>query len=143
MAENYRERAEWQALNRIWKAVPASARESVRDDFRVITEMIKAGAAASATLPASPAPAPEPCPGGETNFLAGLSADARRLTLGLITREGFNIYDYLMELTVSSRAADAQELFDAYVSQRDIDDDQEAALMELAEACMAKAGRGA
>lgn len=144
MAENYRERAEWQALNRIWKAVPASAREGVRDDFRVITEMIKAGAAVSATQAAqTSASAPEPCPGGETNFLAGLSADARRLTLGLITREGFNIYDYLMELTLSSRAANAQELFDAYVSQRDIDDDQEAALMELAEACMAKAGRGA
>lgn len=141
MAENYRERAEWQALNRIWKAVPAAARESVKDDFRVITELIKAGAASAPTV--APVPAPAAHAGGETNFLAGLSADARRLALGLITREGFNIYDYLMELAVRSRAADAQELFDAYVSQREIDDEDEAALMELAEACMAKAGYGA
>lgn len=148
MAENYRERAEWQALNRIWKAVPAAARENVRDDFRVITDMIKAGAAvpAAQAAAAEPKPAVEPNPaaraGGETNFLAGLSAEARRLALGLITREGFNIYDYLMELARSSRAADAQELFDAYVSQKDIDDADEAALMELAEVCMAKAGVG-
>lgn len=140
MAENYRERAEWQALNRIWKAVPAAARESVKDDFRVITEMIKAGAAAPAAQAAAIASAPVVRAGGDTNFLAGLSTDARRLALGLITREGFNLYDYLMELAVSARAADAQELFDAYVSQRDIEDDQEAALMELAEVCMAKVG---
>ena len=140
MAENYRERAEWQALNRIWKAVPAAARENVRDDFRVITDMIKAGAAVPAAQAAAAEPSPAVRTGGETNFLAGLSAEARRLALGLITREGFNIYDYLMELAESSRAADAQELFDAYVSQKDIDDADEAALMELAEVCMAKAG---
>lgn len=140
MAENYRERAEWQALNRIWKAVPAAARETVREDFRVITEMIKSGTAA---ISKAPAPFQAVRPGGETNFLAGLSADARRLALGLITREGFNIYDFLTELAATSRAADAQELFDAYVSQRDIDDEDESALMELAQACMTKAGRGA
>lgn len=140
MAENYRELAEWQALNRIWKAVPAAARESVRDDFRIITDMIKAGATASAVKAEPPAQARAARAGGENNFLAGLSPEARRLVLGLITREGFNLYDYLMELALSSCAADAQELFDAYVSQKDIDDGQEAALMELAEVCMAKAG---
>lgn len=140
MAENYRELAEWQALNRIWKAVPAATRESVRDDFRIITDMIKAGATASAVKAEPPAQAWAARAGGETNFLAGLSAEARRLALGLITREGFNLYDYMMELALTSRAADAQELFDAYVSQKDIDDGQEAALMELAEVCMAKAG---
>lgn len=143
MAENYRELAEWQALNRIWKAVPAAARESVKDDFRVITDMIKARAGASAVMAESAAQERAMTVGGETNFLAGLSAEARRLALGLITREGFNPYDYLMELALTSRAADAQELFDAYVSQKDIDDGQEAALMELAEVCMVKAGKRA
>lgn len=141
MADNYRDKPEWQALNRIWKAVPAAARDGVKDDFRIITELIKAQSAPS-VQPAAPAPqavAPAAAREPDTNFLAGLSAGARKLALTLLTREGFNVYDYLRELAVNSRAADAGELFDAYVSQRDIGDEDEAALMEIIEACMARA----
>ena len=143
MAEDYRNSREWQALNRIWKAVPAFARDNVKDDFRIITEMIKMPAAA-APVQEEKKPAPAPAPAapvavGATNFLAGLSADARKLALSLLTKEGFNLYDYLVELAAKSRATDAEELFDAYVSQRDIDDDQEEALMEIIRACLKRA----
>ena len=138
MAEEYRDSREWQALNRIWKAVPAAAREAVKEDFRIITEMIKRPAAAAAPEAKKPVQAVAPAVGA-TNFLAGLSADARKLALSLLTKEGFNLYDYLVELAAKSRAQDAEELFDAYVSQRDIDDGQEDALMEIIRACLKRA----
>lgn len=150
MADNYKVSMEWQALNRIWKAVPASARDAVKDDFRIITEMIKSepakasGAAVAAnaqpTAAAKPAAAPAQAGVGETNFLVGLSPDACRLALRLMTKEGFNIHDYLIDLARGTNASDAEELFDAYVSQRDIDDDQEEALMEIIRVCIRKAG---
>ncbi len=147
MADDYRVSKEWQALNRIWKAVPASARESVKDDFRIITEMIKSAQKPAAEKPAAAAPvavpvaAPVQAPSvGDTNFLAGLSAGAKKLALGMLTKEGFNLYDFLVELAIKSKANDAEELFDAYVSQRDIDDEQEEALMEIINVCIRKAG---
>ncbi len=151
MADDYRVSKEWQALNRIWKAVPASARESVKDDFRIITEMIKSGQQTvekkQIDIPAKPAAAPAvqtpAMPQGDTNFLAGLSAGAKKLALGMLTKEGFNLYDFLVELALKTKAADAEELFDAYVSQRDIDDEQEEALMEIINVCIRKAGIGA
>ena len=127
---------EWQALNRIWKAVPVAARDGVKEDFRVITELIRRPAAAA--KPEAKA-AVKPVVTGETNFLAGLSADARKLALSLLTKEGFNLYDYLVELMAKTRAQNAEELFDAYVSQRDIDDEQEAALMEIIGVCFKRA----
>ena len=145
MSDNYKGSKEWQALNRIWKAVPAAAREGVKEDFRIITEMIKSE---PAQVPAKPTPVQAAATSapvnaavsvGETNFLAGLSAGARKLALTLLTKEGFNIYDYLMELAVRSKATDAEELFDAYVSQKDIEDDQEEALMEIINVCIRKA----
>lgn len=139
MAEDYRNSREWQALNRIWKAVPVFARDGVKEDFRVITEMIKkpvAAAVAEEKKPAAAPAAPAAPAVGATNFLAGLSADARKMALSLLTKEGFNLYDYLVELAAKTRAADAEELFDAYVSQRDIDDGQEDALMEIITACL-------
>jgi hypothetical protein len=114
----------------------------VKDDFRVITELIKRPAAAPAVQEKKPEPvaAVQSAPAvGATNFLAGLSADARKLALSLLTKEGFNLYDYLVELAAKTRAQDAEELFDAYVSQRDIDDDHEDALMEIIEACLKRA----
>ena len=147
MADDYRVSQEWQALNRIWKVVPASARESVKDDFRIITEMIKSAQKPAAEKPAAAAPvavpvaAPVQAPSvGDTNFLAGLSAGAKKLALGMLTKEGFNLYDFLVELAIKSKANDAEELFDAYVSQRDIDDEQEEALMEIINVCIRKAG---
>ena len=147
MFDNYKGSKEWQALNRIWKAVPAAAREGIKEDFRVITEMIKS-LQQQAEIKTEPVPEKKTVssvqlPQGDTNFLAGLSADAKKLALGMLTREGFNLYDFLVELAVKSRAADAEELFDAYVSQRDIDDGQEDALMEIINVCIRKAGIGA
>ena len=138
MAEDYRNSREWQALNRIWKTVPAFARDNVKEDFRVITEMIKRPAAAPVQQEEKkPMAAPAaPTAAGATNFLAGLSADARKMALSLLTKEGFNLYDYLVELAAKSRAHDAEELFDAYVSQKDIEDGQEDALMEIIGACL-------
>ncbi|MBQ4089499.1 MAG: hypothetical protein IJC56_06435 [Clostridia bacterium] len=134
MAEDYRNSREWQALNRIWKAVPAFARDNVKEDFRVITEMIKRPA--QQEIKKTEAAPAAPTAAGATNFLAGLSADARKMALSLLTKEGFNLYDYLVELAAKSRAHDAEELFDAYVSQRDIEDGQEDALMEIIGACL-------
>ena len=41
MAEEYRTSPQWQALNRIWKAVPQSAREGVKADFKTVTDFVK------------------------------------------------------------------------------------------------------
>ena len=108
MAEEYRTSPQWQALNRIWKAVPLSAREGVKADFKTVTDFVKEAYARSA--PETQAPA---APQGETNFLAGLSPQARKLALTELTRNGFDVYGFLAELLRETRAQDAQELFDA------------------------------
>ena len=136
MAGDYRSSREWQALNRIWKAVPAQAREGVKEDFRLITEIIKGNAPdAPRSAPTAAAPAVR---GPRENYLEGMSGAAKKLALGLLTREGFDIYAFLEKLMISSGAVDAQELWDAYVSERDIGDGDEDALREIIEACVSR-----
>lgn len=134
MADDYRNSREWQALNRIWKAVPVQTRENVKDDFRIITDLIKSGAREEKT----PAPAPAAPRAGRENYLEGLSRQAKKLALTLLTREGFDIYAFLEELMISSRAQSADELWDAYVSERDIEEENEAALREMIEICVSR-----
>lgn len=147
MAEDYRASKEWQALNRIWKAVPAAAREGVKEDFRLITERLRQEYRPAPVLredQAVPAPAL-----GETaavedsyeeeNYLAGLSAAARRLALSALTKDGFNLYACLMRLISQTKAADADELWDAYVSQHDAEEEQEEPLREIMELCLRRA----
>ena len=136
MAGDYRSSREWQALNRIWKAVPAQAREGVKEDFRLITEIIK-GIAPDAPRSA-PTAAAHAVRGPRENYLEGMSGAAKKLALGLLTREGFDIYAFLEKLMISSGAVDAQELWDAYVSERDIGDGDEDALREIIEACVSR-----
>jgi len=154
--QDYRSSPEWQALNRIWKAVPASAREGVKEDFRIITEVIKGmgqkeespktASAVTASATAQPAPvqpvpvqsAPAAIPGGRENFLRGMSAPAKKLALSILTREGFDIYGYLETLMAQSRAKTADDLWDAYVSERDIDEENEDALREIIEVCVSR-----
>ena len=136
MAGDYRSSREWQALNRIWKAVPAQNREGVKEDFRLITEIIKGIAPdAPRSAPAAAAPAAR---GPRENYLEGMSGAAKKLALGLLTREGFDIYAFLEKLMISSGAVDAQELWDAYVSERDIEDGNEDALREIIEVCVSR-----
>lgn len=138
--QDYRSSREWQALNRIWKVVPVSAREGVKEDFRLITEVIKGmGQKEEAPKPAPVAPAmPAANPGARENFLKGMSAPARKLALSILTREGFDIYGYLETLMAQSKARTADELWDAYVSERDIEEENEDALREIIEVCVAR-----
>jgi hypothetical protein len=136
MADDYKSSREWQALNRIWKAVPGSAREAVRDDFRLIAEFFK-GKAENPAPQSAPTAAPAPR-GPRENYLEGMSDGAKRLALRLLTREGFDIYAFMEELMVSSGAEDAQELWDAYVSERDMDDENEDAIREICSACISR-----
>ena len=143
MAEEYRTSPQWQALNRIWKAVPQSAREGVKADFKTVTDFVKATYAQSAAETSRPeTPRPETrasaAPQGETNFLAGLSPQARKLALTELTRNGFDIYGFLAELLRETRAQDAQEMFDAYLTRRDVEDEQVEPLMEIIRACMGR-----
>lgn len=138
MAEEYRTSPQWQALNRIWKAVPLSAREGVKADFKTVTDFVKEAYAQRA--PETPAPETQApaAPQGETNFLTGLSPQARKLALTELTRNGFDVYAFLAELLRETRAQDAQELFDAYLTRRDVEDEQVEPLMEIIRACMAR-----
>ena len=143
MAEEYRTSPQWQAINRIWKAVPQSAREGVKADFKTVTDFVKATYAQNASeTPRPEMPRPEmrasAAPQGETNFLAGLSPQARKLALTELTRNGFDVYGFLAELLRETRAQDAQELFDAYLTRRDVEDEQVEPLMEIIRACMAR-----
>ena len=138
MAEEYRTSPQWQALNRIWKAVPLSAREGVKADFKTVTDFVKEAYAQRAPeTPRQETQAPA-APQGETNFLAGLSSQARKLALTELTRNGFDVYAFLAELLRETRAQDAQELFDAYLTRRDVEDEQVEPLMEIIRACMAR-----
>ena len=144
--EDYRSSPQWQALNRIWKAMPAASREGVKEDFRIITELIK-GMGAPAEKPAEvkperpAAPVIKPAvPGERENFLKGMSPAARKLALSLLTKEGFDIYAFLENLCVTSKAKDADELWDAYVSERDIEEENEDALREMVEVCISRRG---
>lgn len=138
MAEEYRTSPQWQALNRIWKAVPLSAREGVKADFKTVTDFVKEAYAQRAPeTPRQETQAPA-APQGETNFLTGLSPQARKLALTELTRNGFDVYAFLAELLRETRAQDAQELFDAYLTRRDVEDEQVEPLMEIIRACMAR-----
>ena len=138
MAEEYRTSPQWQALNRIWKAVPLSAREGVKADFKTVTDFVKEAYAQRAPeTPRQETQAPA-APQGETNFLTGLSLQARKLALTELTRNGFDVYGFLAELLRETRAQDAQELFDAYLTRRDVEDEQVEPLMEIIRACMAR-----
>lgn len=138
MAEEYRTSPQWQALNRIWKAVPQSAREGVKADFKTVTDFVKATYAQSASETPRPETPASAAPQEETNFLAGLSPQARKLALTELTRNGFDIYGFLAELLRETRAQDAQEMFDAYLTRRDVEDEQVEPLMEIIRACMAR-----
>ena len=138
MAEEYRTSPQWQALNRIWKAVPQSAREGVKADFKIVTDFVREAYARQDEAPQKP-PKPAPAaPQGETNFLAGLSPEARRLALTELTRNGFDVYGFLAELMRQSHARDPQELFDAYLTRRDVEEEQVEPLMEIIRACIAR-----
>jgi hypothetical protein len=144
---DYRSSPQWQALNRIWKAVPAASREGVKEDFRIITELIKGmGTPAEKSVETkkeNPAPVPaakSAAPGERENFLKGMSPAARKLALSLLTKEGFDIYAFLENLCVTSKAKDADELWDAYVSERDIEEENEDALREMVEVCISRRG---
>ena len=67
-----------------------------------------------------------------------LSPQARKLALTELTRNGFDIYGFLAELLRETRAQDAQEMFDAYLTRRDVEDEQVEPLMEIIRACMAR-----
>ena len=134
MAADYKDTREWQALNRIWKTVPQARRGEVQEDFRLIAESIKrAGISPGDDAEAKPASAPR------ENYLAGMSAAAKKLALRLITSQGFDIYAFLENLLRSSGAQSAQELWDAYVSQADVADEDEEALREIVRVCAARA----
>lgn len=141
MAQDYRQLPEWQALNRIWKAVPAAAREQVKEDFRIVSQAVKAQAEAAPAAPEKPVQAEAPAQNAaDENFMVGMSKEARAFYLGVLTREGFDIYAYVMKLIPSSQAQNLEELWDAYVSQRDVEEEDEAALTEIMTACLKRAG---
>ena len=115
---DYRDLPEWQALNRIWKAVPAQAREGVKEDFRLITDRIKA---LSSDAPAEKAPAQSAKKeAAAQNYLAGLSIEDRKYAVTLIAK-GFDICAYIAALAADGIGE--EEIFDCFVAERDVDED--------------------
>ena len=60
------------------------------------------------------------------------------LDVKLVHEVASHLHGFLAELLRETRAQDAQELFDAYLTRRDVEDEQVEPLMEIIRACMAR-----
>lgn len=131
MPDDYKSSPQWQALNRIWKSVPPQSRDSVKEDFRLITELVRAQTDIKPAADVTPAPQSKQPLAPRENVMSGLSRAAKSFFLGLVTKEGFDVCAFLQSLIDEGAASDAEQLFDAYVSRRDIDEEDTDALMEI------------
>jgi len=94
MEPEYKQTLEWQALSRIWKAIPADKRQSLMEDFRLLTDWVKKDMELSR-------PKPEEDPQPETGFLNGVSPRIKMLVLKRLTAGQGNLYDQCMEIARS------------------------------------------
>ncbi len=73
---------EWQSLNRIWKTMTAAQRATVQEEFKCLTDFVKANVAKD--------PA--------TSYLDGLSPEARKFLLDEVKAGEPNLYHSLMSV---------------------------------------------
>lgn len=136
MADDYKASSHWQALNRIWKALPVSAREERKDDFRLITDMVKEKSVATADQPEAHTKVEY---GFENRFLAGMSKATKAYALTCLTQEHTDIYKTIMDFIVENSLRDMDNLWEKYTSDINITTDDESAVREIMCICLERA----
>lgn len=137
MADDYKSSSHWQALNRIWKALAAPAREAVKDDFRLLTEMVKEKSDPSSAVPAE-APA-KPEYDFENRYLDGMSKAAKAYALKCLTQEHRDVYKEISDLIVTDKIRDMDTLWEKYRAANGVASDGIPAVREIMCFCLERA----
>ena len=137
MADDYKESAHWQALNRIWKAIPAAAREAVKDDFKLLTDFVKeSGAPTQATPAEAPAPAEY---GFENRYLEGLSKAAKGYALSRLMTGRGDAYREILDFVSQNKLRDMDAARERYAAANEIPPESVPAVRELLCVCLERA----
>lgn len=137
MADDYKESAHWQALNRIWKAIPAAAREAVKDDFKRLTDFVKES---GAPIPAAPAETPAPAEYGfENRYLDGLSKAAKTYALSRLTAGRGDAYREILDFVTENKLRDMDAAWTRYAAANEIAPESVPAVREILCVCLERA----
>ncbi len=137
MADGYKESAHWQALNRIWKAIPAAAREAVKDDFKSITDFIREK---GEPAPAAPAEAPAPAEYGfENRYLEGMSKAAKGYALSRLTAGRGDAYREILDFVSQNKLRDMDAAWARYAAENEIASESVPAVREILCVCLERA----
>lgn len=131
MENDYRAGANWQALNRIWKALSPVARESAKEDFRLLADMVKAGGAAAAPA--------ENEYDFENRYLEGMSKAAKAYALGCLTLHRTDVYAKISECVRAHQIRDMDSLWAQYARENEVSPADEAAVREIMCFCLERA----
>ena len=135
MPDDYKSSPNWQALNRIWKVLPPAARETVQDDFRMLTDLVK-----ERRDPAEGAtPAAKPGFDYENRYLDGMSRQTKRFALKRLTLKHTDVYQEIADLIAEQKIADMDALWDAYTAAHGAPGEDEPALREIMCVCLERA----
>jgi hypothetical protein len=137
MADDYKESAHWQALNRIWKAIPAAAREAVKDDFKLMTDFVKESGAPTLAAPAE-APAPAEY-GFENRYLDGLSKAAKGYALSRLMTGLGDAYREILDFVSQNKLRDMDAAWERYAAAIEIPPESVPAVRELLCVCLERA----
>lgn len=129
MEPEYKQTLEWQALSRIWKAIPADKRQGLMEEFRLLTDWVKKDMELS-----KPQPTEEPQP--DTGFLNGVSPRIKMLVLKRLTAGQGNLYDRCMEAVRSG--SDENSLWKTLLSEDASLAPSEKDVRELIRVCMGR-----
>ena len=137
MADDYRESAHWQALNRIWKAIPTAAREAVKDDFKLLTDFVKESCEPK---PAIPAEAPVQAEYAfENRYLDGLSKAAKGYALSRLIAGRGDAYREIMDFVTQNKLRDMDAAWERYAAANEIAPASDSAVREILCVCLERA----
>jgi hypothetical protein len=137
MADDYKTGANWQALNRIWKALPAAAREAVKNDFRLLTDVIREK---NEPLPEAQPEAPARVEHDfENRYLEGMSKATKAYALKCLTQGHINVYQEISDFIVENKIRDMDGLWDQYAKMNEVTADSAGALREMMCFCLERA----
>ncbi len=134
MAIDYKTGTHWQALNRIWKALNPTTRETVKDDFRLLSDFVKSQGSGD---PQKDAPPKADHYDHENRFLDGMSSKTKKYALSSLLR-GVDVHKNIMDLIVANHIKDMDTLWDTYTLDTTASDDQ-IAVREIMCFCLERA----
>jgi len=109
--DEHKKTQEWVALDNIWRSIPQNLREQNRDNFKVISELIKNNYSVNRIRYIKKSSQKD-----EYEYLNDLSPRAKQLVIDLINSGNKNLYHSIMSVMDNKRGhfASIDELWDYY-----------------------------